>query len=154
LLRTGHSEGEETMKLALVLTSLLATAVLVEAAPEPAQARLAPYASGISWSSKFPGLWTWNGAVSEAASWVENGYSDWRLPTVAEIQASIGDGSLQAVWTDTGTSYIWSSETQGSKYAFSVKIVADSSGVIDVNKSGAKTRMLKGDAIFAHAVRP
>jgi hypothetical protein len=139
------------MKIPLMLAAAFVTATLVSSAAPPT----APLASAISWSSKFPGTWTWDGANTEAQNWVENGYSDWRLPTVAEIQASITDGSLDVVWNiPGGTNYLWSSETTGTRYAYAVAINADANGNIIVSKSGAKTKLLRGSSAYGFGVRP
>ena len=90
----------------------------------------------------------WNGAVTAAANHVEQGYSDWRLPTEQELQGALQIPAGQAgSWgLDTrnpdGQGHGWTSRSQGQR-AFAVTIAKSGSFVI-ASQSGATDKFLKG----------
>ncbi len=106
-------------------------------------------ATGLVWSSRNLGEggngWYWQSAMGFAEDSTEAGYSDWRLPTIEELQAVIANGAEghfswefnddadNPVYPDEqGDFYLdlpyWTSEHNGSKWGWAVRI---SSGVAE-----------------------
>jgi hypothetical protein len=119
------------------------------AAPQPSLA-VAPLA--ISWSQFFGARTTWTQASTYAANLVEGGYSDWRLPTRAELQAAIQGGTLPALTPNTAWWY-WTSEAQGNR-AWVVTIATDANGIAIPSQSGATSKQLKVSLLASIGVRP
>lgn len=89
----------------------------------------------------------WAGGMTAAANHVEQGFSDWRLPTVQELQAAlqIPAGQPGSWGVDTrnpdGSGRGWTSRSQG-QWAYAVTIVKAGSYVVP-SQSGQSTKYLK-----------
>lgn len=96
--------------------------------------------TGLVWSLAAPGSVDWNYAQNYGANLVEGGYSDWRMPTEAELQGAWANGA------PTHLAYpgpaIWSTRTQG-RYAYWVGLCTD----------GRSHRTLKGSYLTGVFVR-
>ena len=102
-------------------------------------------AATLTWSSTL-GVGTQDNAAQAAAAHVESGFTDWRLPTLEELQAAVTDADPdtfgQSYYANQGTGY-WSSKSQGKMWAFGVLAVsgadfypipAQSAGILKVTK--------------------
>lgn len=121
------------------------------AVPTPSSAAATAVAAptGLTWTLDTQG-WqggNWAGGVTAAANHVEQGYSDWRLPTVPELQAAlqIPAGQPGSWGVDTrnpdGSGRGWTSRSSGP-YAYAVTIVKANSFVVPA-QSGQSTKYLK-----------
>ncbi len=64
----------------------------------------------------WPDFATWEGAIEKAADHSEGGFTDWRMPTLEELQAAAQDGSVgeyHESFRFTGTNSLWSSTGVG-----------------------------------------
>jgi hypothetical protein len=125
-----------------------------------------PDTHGVIWSPSQVGAtgsyWTWTAASRRAADYVRTDatgtYSDWELPTIAEVQWALADGTLQ--WliplnADGTAMYgsvpVWTSQTKGQK-AYAVRLFVDPpTGLIDYSRSGQVELLSKtswGEAFF------
>lgn len=86
----------------------------------------------------------WDGAVQAAAACTEGGLTDWRLPTPAELQDAVQNGSWGACHHLSASGRGWTSKTQGKNSAYAVKIVTDANGEPDGSLSGQIQKVLKG----------
>ena len=117
-----------------------------------ARAELGGYvqpSTGVVWSQSHKGetgSWaTWPYAKARAADYqvVDSDaagnstlYSDWRLPTIAELQAAIADGTIEQLIPRNslgrpryhGKVYTWSSESRSKKFAWAVTLLIDADG--------------------------
>ncbi len=128
--------------------------------------------TGVVWSqsqrAETGSWWRWNSAATRAADyWVMDvdqfgvltQYSDWRVPTVRELQAAIADGTIGALIPRNsngspmyaGTVYLWSSESRGSK-GWAVSVTINSSG--QVTGGGTAKLFVKDSASTCFFVRP
>lgn len=105
-----------------------------------------------NWSSWFAGSWDWSSAKTHAADLDEGGFTDWRLPTRADVQAALDSSTLPNIDHSHGSMLIWTSETRGNK-AWTVRIYTDENGVIDYAASGAEELALKTSYLHTIAVR-
>ena len=112
-----------------------------------------PQASSVTltWTEDTQG-WSggdWNGGVAAAASHVEQGFTDWRLPTIQELQAALTiaygqPGSWgQDLRNPGGTGNGWTSKSQGI-WAWRVTIAEDANGFVIPSQSGQASKVLKG----------
>ncbi len=91
----------------------------------------------------------WDGGVLAAANYTGEGYSDWRLPTVTELQAALQSQNGQPpAWGQDlrnpgGITSAWTSKSQGT-WAWRVKVGTDSNGFVIPSQSGAASKVLKG----------
>lgn len=136
------------MKSLALVVSLLTCLILhstatTQAAPSPVVA---------AWSQPFGARLTWSQANSTAANLVEGGYTDWRLPTRAELQAAIQSGSLPTLTPNTGW-FHWTSERQGNR-AWVVTLVTDANGDVIPSLSGATSKQLQVSLLAALGTRP
>lgn len=91
-------------------------------------------------------------------------YDDWRLPTVAELQTAIANGTIQWInqnngdYMRTGRFSYWTSTTQGKNKAYMVWVQFNSLGEVVVSQSGQSEAVLQkpgfGAYIGAFIVRP
>jgi len=109
----------------------------------------APATTGLTWTTDTQG-WPggdWNGGMTAAANHVEQGFSDWRLPTIQELQAAlqIPDGQPGSWGVDTrnpdGSGRGWTSRGQG-QWAYAITIFKANSFVVPA-QSGQSTKVLK-----------
>jgi hypothetical protein len=123
-------------------------------------------ATGKVWSpslyAQTGGSWsTWPWAAQHAADYVSTdgtgSYSDWRLPTVKELQTAVADGTINTLLPRNPDGSVitlaplWTSETRGNK-AWSVHIIVDPN---TQQISGWSTVLgSKGDAWDAYFIRP
>lgn len=86
----------------------------------------------------------WDGAMAAAAAHVEDGYEDWRLPTVEELQAALQDGSwgLDLPPDQIGHMSHWTSKSQG-QWAWAVTVFLDGDGAPIIEQSGEARKVLK-----------
>lgn len=129
--------------------------------------------TGLVWSDSYStisgSIWTWGPAQQQAAAYavyerdasgtVVAVYDDWRVPTVAELQMAIRDGTLGQVWNPGrfvpgSRVWVWSSEARGGRAAWAVEVYLDSSGQVIASKSGKAVVLDKGSAIEVFFVRP
>lgn len=106
----------------------------------------------LTWTTdtqSFPGG-NWDSATQAAAAHVGQGYSDWRLPTVAELQAALQptSGGGPPPWgldllNPGGTGRGWTSRTSGN-YAYAVVIATNMDGTVIPSQSGQSVKLLKG----------
>lgn len=79
-------------------------------------------ASNLVWSSRFVGTVNWANATTWCGNLVEGGFSDWRVPTLAELQAVDATGAATHLNNITVNGQpFWSSTAKGNKawsYAF------------------------------------
>jgi hypothetical protein len=139
---------------ALALSSLLPLAQDLRPAEAPL-GNAAPVALSTSWSQD-PGLQgSWDNCMSVAANLVEGGFSDWRLPTRAELQSAIQNGTLPAITVIPPSSsfWIWTSERKGTR-AYAVVITTDAAGVVIPSQSGSVQLPLRRSNLNAVAIRP
>ena len=120
--------------------------------PQPASELVAPapVAVTLTWTADTQG-WTgggWDGGVQAAADYAGEGFTDWRLPTVTELQAAlqIPNGQPGSWGLDTrnpgGSGRGWTSKTSG-QWAYAVTIVKDATGAVIPSQSGQSTKYLK-----------
>jgi hypothetical protein len=117
-------------------------------------------ATGKVWTGSYArqtGSWsTWAWAQQQAADYTSTDssgtYTDWRVPTVAELQTAISDGTFgQLPLGYYGpTCLLWSSQWKGNK-AWAVRITVDANGTVG---GGQAVLVSKGDAYDVHFIRP
>lgn len=95
--------------------------------------------TGLVWSLPGPCCVNWNTATQYAADLVEGGYSDWRLPTRAELETAASHLAYPQL---LGSGECWSSTTQGGTRAYTVNL-----------QTGVATLRLKGSSLSFHCVR-
>jgi hypothetical protein len=127
--------------------------------------------TGLVWSqsqaAETGSWWTWPTSQTNAANYVTHDYdasgtviatyADWRVPTVAELQTAIANGTMnQLVPRDpplyAGSSYVWSSQSRGNK-GWAVRVVRDET-TGDVVAGGEAVLFLKGSGFEVFFVRP
>ncbi len=121
-------------------------------------ARPAAAQSSLMWAqyTTRPIDYTFEGAFQAAANHTEGGHSDWRVPTLEELQAAAQDGSLglrnegggftgnQRMWTSTGVG-------NGSRSAWVVRVSwVDGESV---PSEGAASKVLIGSLLHVKFVR-
>ncbi len=90
----------------------------------------------------------WAGGVQAAANFTGDGFTDWRLPTVQELQNAlqIPNGQPGSWGLDLrnpgGNGRGWTSRTSG-QWAYAVTIVKDASGAVIAAQSGQSNKVLK-----------
>jgi hypothetical protein len=114
-------------------------------------------ASTLTWSVS-PDRGTHAYAVQYAAALVEGGFSDWRLPTVEELQAAVTDADPatfgQAQYPNGSNAY-WSSKTQGKMWAFAIQVVSDANSYpIPAQSGGVLKVTLPKSTMWYKCVRP
>lgn len=102
----------------------------------------------IIWGPNYNG--SWDSAKQNAAAWTEGGYTDWRLPTVLELQTALAipagqPGSWGLNLRNPGSTHRgYTSKTQG-QWAITVFIATDAAGaVIQASPTGQTSKVLKG----------
>jgi hypothetical protein len=104
----------------------------------------------LTWTTDTQG-WTggdWDGGVQAAANFTGDGFTDWRLPTVQELQNAlqIPNGQPGSWGLDLrnpgGSGRGWTSQSSG-KSAYAVTIVKDANGAVIQSQSGQSTKYLK-----------
>lgn len=123
--------------------------------PAAPLASSAPVVFSTSWSQD-PGLrGSWDNCAAVAANLVEGGFSDWRLPTRAELVGAIQNGTLPAITVIPPSSsfWLWTSERKGQR-AYAVEVTTDAAGVVIPSQSGAIHLPLRRSNLNALAVRP
>ena len=111
--------------------------------------------TALSWTStdiSSPGG-TWDSYTATAAAWSEGGFDDWRLPTVVEIQTAVQGGTFGQM-AASASWLLWTSETQGHNYAWTVRVTTDANGDPIPSQSGQKVKVLKRSNLRAKFVRP
>lgn len=97
---------------------------------------------------RMPDPYKWQAATDAAAAHVEEVggvvYDDWRLPTAAEIQAAIADGTFGQYGDGAGTRSAWTSQRSGN-WATVVRFVTDENGVPIPALSGATDKVWIGE---------
>jgi hypothetical protein len=93
--------------------------------------------------------------MQAAANHVADGFDDWRLPRVAELQAALQDGSWgQDADGGAGVFHHWTSKSQGI-WAWAVIVSRDDAGVPIPAESGSAQKYLKTSNFYgAKFVRP
>ena len=79
----------------------------------------------LDWTKANGSLWSHTGARNEAAACTSGGYSDWRLPTRAEMTAAVTNQiSLNCPLSGSAGIYFiwWSSNTKGSRSAYAMDL--------------------------------
>ena len=159
----------------IVMATLLVAAALPALADWANQnGGLQDLSTGLVWSPSQTqatgSWWSWTGAKARAADYVTHDYdeagnviatySDWRLPTVKELQTAISNGTMnQLVPRNADGSAalyygveVWSSESRGNK-AWTVTVIRDKASG-DVIGGGEATLWLKGSGFESFFVRP
>lgn len=99
--------------------------------------------TGLVWSyncgTRSGTLWSWANAINDCSAY-DNGFSDWRLPTVSELQTAYKDGAW-AHLQDGSAPECWSNQAKGNK-AYSVNLI-----------SGLTSLHLKGSGFESFCVR-
>lgn len=73
-------------------------------------------AGNLVWSSRQIGTWTWANTATWCGNLVEGGFSDWRVPTLAELQAVDTHGAAAHLHDITvNGQYFWSSTARGNR---------------------------------------
>lgn len=148
----------QTLLVGLGLSLVSATPFLSELtkaklAPQPAdeQAVATACVATLTWTADTQG-WTGgtrDGGIQAAANHVEQGFTDWRLPTVQELQnaITISYGQPGSWGQDSrnpgGITSAWTSKSQGI-WAWRVKVATDSNGFVDPSQGGESSKVLKG----------
>ena len=109
----------------------------------------------LMWSSML-GIGTHPNAVAAAAALEEGGYTDWRLPTQAELQAAVTDAdpSTFGQAQPNMDNFWWSSKTQGNAWAFGVRVVTDANGYPIPSLSGQVLKTPPRSTLYVRCVRP
>ena len=90
-------------------------------------------ATGLMWQkATAPGTYTWAQAISYCENLTLGGHSDWRLPTIEELDSIVDYGRVDPAidtdyFPDTGASFYWSSTTYAynTDYAWSMNFIGD-----------------------------
>ncbi len=135
-----------------ILSSVAASsAPSTSSVPGGVASPVAAAATVLTWSEPVLGNANWQWATNYAASSTEGGFTDWRLPTQAELQAAIQNGTIPH--TNNGTGSRWSSDTRGNR-AWAVLFVVDANGDVIPSQSGQASLILKSSNIRFLMVRP
>lgn len=119
-------------------------------APQSAAELTAPCLVTLTWTADTQ-AWLggdWDGGVLAAANHVEQGFTDWRLPTVQELQGALAipfgqPGSWgQDLSNPGGSGSGWTSKSQGN-WAYRVVVVEDVNGYVIPSQSGQSSKVLK-----------
>ncbi|MFO1078776.1 MAG: hypothetical protein U1E73_13725 [Planctomycetota bacterium] len=111
-----------------------------------------PPVPALTWSASEQGQYTHSFAVQAATTYTESGIGGWRLPTVAELQAALQNGTFGTI-TPNATWYFWASNTQGAKKAYAVLVASDANGQPIPAQSGTAAVLQKTSFLFAKFVR-
>lgn len=129
-------------------------------------------ATGLVWSPSYyaisRSLWTWGPAQQQAAAYVAYerdewgnvtaAYDDWRVPTVAELQMAIRNGTLGQIWNGAaftrGRVSVWSGEDRGNRAAWAVEVHLDGAGRVLAEQSGKAVVLDKRSGLEVFFVRP
>jgi hypothetical protein len=108
----------------------------------------------LTWTAAMPVVTvTWDAAESAAAAHVEQGYDDWRLPTIEELQAGIADGTI-GTFPPNGGFALYSSKRRGH-WIWVSHVNADENGVPIPEESGDSVRLpIASTYVGAKFVRP
>ena len=108
----------------------------------------------LTWTAGVPvNSYDWYYAEAMAAAHEEQGFDDWRLPTIEELQAGIADGSIGA-FNANGSLGLYSSKKVG-QWVWRVTVVADENGIPIPELSGEAYRLPIGSTYLdAKFVRP
>lgn len=117
------------------------------------RATSAPVAQANDWSQPLAGSATWSFARNWALALVEGGFSDWHLPTRAQLTAAIQNGTLPSLQLGAGSWLFWTSEKRGNR-AYAIWIATDANGNVLPAQSGAEALVLQSSTIPAIATRP
>lgn len=147
--------------LTVLLVLMAASALGLTSAPSSPRpgddtdqpARIPVRAAALTWTQNTYYVGTWDNAVTEAAAHVEGGFDDWRLPTVAEIQAALQDGSFGQIDPNVNYWYHWTSKKSGT-WAYAARVVSDANGDVIASQSGQVDKILKRSSVHAKFVRP
>lgn len=140
------------LSLASAIPVFFGESTSAKLAPLPADEQAVPaaYVATLTWTTDTQGWYggDWAGGVQAAAGYTGDGFSDWRLPTVPELQAAlqIPNGQPGSWGVDTrnpgGSGRGWTSRTSGA-WAYAVTIVKDANGAVIPSQSGQSTKYLK-----------
>ena len=118
----------------LAAASALGLSPLPRAVPELAKP---PGGSGggvtLMWSAPQHHAWTWDFAVAKAEIYEEDGFDDWRMPTLDEVTEAIAAGE----YPTTENYPYWTGNQRGKRYAW---VVWADDGAVEI--------FLKDSAIF------
>ena len=123
-----------------------------DVAGAPAESNVTPM-----WSSTLVGTATYPYAVAAAAALEEDGYTNWRLPTVEELQAAVTDADPNTFGQTTPYSaglFFWTAKKQGNMWAFAVEVATDANGYPIPSLSGRVLKITQTSHVFVKCVRP
>jgi len=114
-----EQEDLRTHALALHVTCDPCDCAIEDASFQSAEGGCKDLAASIVWTRGPPGGWSWAATRTVLESLESGGFSDWRLPTVAELQDLAANGKLWHLQAFQGhlpcNCGFWSSEERGSR---------------------------------------
>lgn len=91
-------------------------------------------ATGLVWSLAIDN-WDWPLTNEIGQNLEEGGFTDWRLPTIEEMQTAHAHGAPTHFDPGVVGIHMWSSETRGNKWAWKVVLMGD--GSVDLRDQGS-----------------
>jgi hypothetical protein len=109
-----------------LLTLALAAMLLTSANARSDEFEFPDPATGKAWSPSITQIAGWissyDAAATYAANFASTNYSDWRLPSLAELRAAAANGTLQQINTSNANPFrngthrlFWSTDRKGNK---------------------------------------
>ena len=149
-----------TLALALVAVGNLSAAGPIPLAADETNHRSPTTTRGesgqtLTWTQGTGGG-TWQEATLQAANHVEGGFTDWRLPTVDELQTAVTDSDPATFGQyDPNVNFasFWTSKSQGN-WSYVINVVTDANGYPIPSQSGAGKKEPKNGLHPAKFVRP
>lgn len=138
----------------VALGAIAAAGVALAPLPRHPPGAASPASSTLSltWTANRHGQYTWDGAVAAAGAYADEGFDDWRLPTITEAQDAMLDGSYGATEAINGTITQYTSKSQG-QWNTTVRATTDAFGV-PIPGTVTTKKVLKGSILFCKFVRP